>query len=183
LFSYEVMLLWTSDPATAENTYVLVTLLVIGTALHGLMYLPYALQLAYGWTNLCFYVNVIAIVLLAPMLIVMVHYYGAIGAAIVWIVLNSGYVLVDIQIMHRRLLKGEKWRWYREDVGLPLASSLATVSIGYWLLPTGMSPFMMFVYLSTVLLATFLITAMVAPQVQLLLKSYLSRRIMPFFSG
>ena len=39
-------------------------------------------------------------------------------------ILNSGYVLISISFMHRRLLPTEKWRWYLEDVGQPLAVAL-----------------------------------------------------------
>jgi len=175
MFSYEVMLLWTGDPITAENTHWLVSLLVIGNALNGLMNLPYGLQLAYGWTKLAFYTNVVAVLLLVPMLIVMVHYYGAIGAAIVWVTLNTGYVLISFQIMHSRLLKGEQWHWYREDVGLPLTAALATAGLGRWLLPADMAPLTTVIYLAGVSLATLTVTAMVTPQVRLWLRHYFYR--------
>jgi hypothetical protein len=45
-------------------------------------------------------------------------------ATIVWMTLNTSYVLISSQIMHHCLLKEEQWRWYREDVGLPLVSAL-----------------------------------------------------------
>jgi O-antigen/teichoic acid export membrane protein len=172
MFSYEVMLLWTGDPITAKNTHWLVSLLVIGNALNGLMNLPYGLQLAYGWTKLAFYANVVAVLLLVPMLIVMVNYYGAIGAAIVWVTLNTGYVLISLQIMHSRLLKGEQWRWYCEDVGLPLIAALATAGLGRWLLPADMTPLTTVVYLFGVSLATLTVTAMVTPTVRMWLKDY-----------
>jgi len=175
MFSYEVMLLWTGDPITAENTHWLVSLLVIGNALNGLMNLPYGLQLAYGWTKLAFYTNVVAVLLLVPMLIVMVHYYGAIGAAIVWVTLNTGYVLISFQIMHSRLLKGEQWHWYREDVGLPLTAALATAGLGRWLLPANLSLPTTVAYLVGVSLATLTVTAMVTPQVRLWLRHYFYR--------
>ncbi len=177
MFSYEIMLLWTSDSTVAQNTHVLVTLLVIGVAFNGLIHLPYALQLAYGWTSLCFYFNVVTILLLVPLLFFMVHYYQAIGAAIVWVVLNAGYVFFDIMIMHRRLLKGQQWKWYLEDVGQPLVAILVVSGFAYWLFPAGMSPLMTLIYLATVLLATFAFAAMAAPQMRSLLKQYLFCRV------
>ena len=172
VFSYEVMLLWTGNPLTAEHTHWLVSLLVIGNVLNGLMNLPYALQLAHGWTQLAFYSNVVAVLLLVPMLVVMVYYYSAIGAAVVWVTLNTGYVLISLQIMHHRLLKGEQWRWYREDVGLPLVAALATAGLGRWLLPVNMSTSATVVYIVGVSLATLTVTAIVTPQVRVWLKHY-----------
>src|SRR5487761_803537 len=52
VFSRDVLYLWTGDTATAAKVAVPLSILVAGTALNGLMNLPYALQLAHGWTRL-----------------------------------------------------------------------------------------------------------------------------------
>ena len=59
LFSNEILLLWTQDPITADKSHLLVSILICGTAINGIMYFPYALQLAFGWTSLSFFKNVI----------------------------------------------------------------------------------------------------------------------------
>jgi hypothetical protein len=66
----------------------------------------------------------------------MASFYGAVGAAFMWVIFNCGLLLVGIQLMHRRLLKGEQWRWYLEDVGLPLAVSLGAALFCLALAPT-----------------------------------------------
>ena len=103
LFSYEIILLWQQNPTTAQNSYILVSIMVCGTALNGLMYFPYAMQLAFGWTSLSFFKNIIAVILLVPLIIYMAMHYGAAGAASVWIVLNLGYVFFEIPIMHLQI--------------------------------------------------------------------------------
>src|SRR5204863_8279280 len=123
-----LLAIWTQNTVTVANTHILLTLLIIRTALNGLMNLPYALQLAHGSTSLAFYTNLISLIVLIPLLIVATLYYGALGAAAVWVALNSGYVLISLQIMHWRLLEGEKWRWYFQDVGLPLVATLGVIS-------------------------------------------------------
>jgi O-antigen/teichoic acid export membrane protein len=125
LFSHEIMLLWTRSPEAADATRVVVTLFAVGTGLHGLMSVPYALQLAAGWTRLALYANLIAITVLLPAIVVLSARYGAVGAAIVWVALNVGYATIGVGIMHRRLLRGELSRWYVADVGLPLVASVA----------------------------------------------------------
>jgi len=121
LFSKEILLLWTQSSITAEHTHVLVSILILGTAIHCLVSIPYALQLASGWTRLAFLGNVVSVLLLVPLMIALAKWYGAVGAASVWVILNAGYILFVIPLMHRRLLPTEKWRWYFEDVGLPFA--------------------------------------------------------------
>lgn len=123
-FSKTILELWTHNPDIVAHSFLLVSLLVAGNALNGLMHVPYALQLAYGWTKLAFYQNVVAVLVLVPAIYAATLRWGAVGAAGVWIVLNTGYLLISVQVMHRRLLKAEKWRWYLNDVGAPLLPSL-----------------------------------------------------------
>lgn len=130
MFAKEILTIWMQNPVAVSNTHLLVSLLIIGTALNGLMHLPYGLQLAHGWTSLAFYTNLISVIVLVPLLIVSTVNFGAMGAAAVWITLNSSYVLIQLQIMHRRLLIGEQWRWYIQDVGLPMAAALVVVGLG-----------------------------------------------------
>lgn len=130
LFAAEALLVWTGNPATAANTGMIMSLLVAGTALNGLMTPPYALQLAHGWTRLTLWVNLVAVLLLVPFIVLLVGRYGAVGAAAVWPVLNLGYIAADILLMHRRILPGEQWRWYGVDTGLPLAAALAVALLG-----------------------------------------------------
>jgi O-antigen/teichoic acid export membrane protein len=127
IFSKDVLLLWTGSPEIAEKTYLLVSILTISTSLHSLMNVPYALQLAYGWTKLAFYINVVAIGLLIPLMLSLTSYYSAVGAAVVWIILTSGYILIGIPLMHSRLLKREMFKWYYQDVAKPL---IAAISVG-----------------------------------------------------
>jgi hypothetical protein len=123
---------------------------VIGTALNGLMCLPLALQLAYGWTKLAFHINVVAGLIIAPSIILMASLYGGVGAAFIFVTLNGGFALVGIQLMHGRLLKGEQWRWMIEDVGLPLVVSLAAGLFCLLLAPTNVPRFQLLIVLTGV---------------------------------
>ena len=129
-FSKEILEIWSSSAEIVTHTYLIVSLLVVGNALNGLMHLPYALQLANGWTRLAFYSNMVAVLVLVPIITISVTYWGPVGAAGAWILLNSGYLLISVQVMHRRLLTTEKWRWYSYDVGMPLLIVLLIVGVG-----------------------------------------------------
>lgn len=159
LFSSEILILWTGDSVTVANTHSIVSILIIGTALNGLMNIPYGLQLAHAWTNLALYTNIIASIILVPMIYFLANRYGAVGAASAWIILNAGYVLICIQIMHFRLLKGEQWRWYLNDVGMPLLSALIIATFWRLLIPSEMSKVAMFIYLAGVSTTTLIGTA------------------------
>lgn len=174
MFSYEILLIWTQNPVTAEKCHLLVSILICGTALNGLMTIPYGLQVAHGWTRLTLYVNLTAVILLVPLLIYMTTHFGAIGAASVWVILNGGYVLITIHFMHRRLLPREKWRWYWQDISLPLVASLIIVGLGRLLVGDQISQIMTILYLSIVSISTLVITAITTPSTRTWLFSKIS---------
>ncbi len=126
LFSDTVMLAWTDSSDLSNSAAGILSLLAIGNLLNALMYVPYHLQLAYGWTKLAIYTNVVAVTLLVPALAFVVPRYGAIGAGAIWVCLNAVYLTFNINVMHRHLLKSEMWRWYGTDVLLPLAVGTLT---------------------------------------------------------
>ena len=107
-----------------------------GTAFNGLLHGPHALQLAYGWTKLCLVKSVVAVILMVPLMVVLIRHFGAMGAAASWVALNIAVVLVeDTGGVRRRLLKGEMWRWYWQDLGVPLATACLLAGVGRLLIP------------------------------------------------
>jgi len=183
-FSYDILLIWTQNQSTAENAYLLTSILTCAMVLSGSMYIPYALQLAYGWTRLTIYVNLIAIILLTPLMILMTSQYGAVGGASVHLILNSGYFLIAIYFMHRRLLPHEKWRWYWEDVGVPLVAAVLTAGMGRLLIGSQTSRFMMMFGLIIVSIFTLGVTAMATPTTRTWILSKVPlRRINQVYSG
>jgi O-antigen/teichoic acid export membrane protein len=159
MFSYEIMLIWTQNQVTAEKSHALVSILICGTALNGLMNIPYGLQLAHGWTRLALSANLIAIIMLAPMIVFMTFHYGALGGASVWVILNCGYVFISIHFMHKRLLLREKWNWYWHDVSLPLIASLLIPGLGRIFISGHTSQFMTIIYIIIISVSTLAITA------------------------
>ena len=137
-FPREVLWLWQRDQAVADNTYLLLALLTAGGALNSLLFVPYALQLAYGWTKLNLYALTAAVFLSVPMIVLLANKYGAVGAAAVWIIFNTSFILILIPIMHRRLLPDEKWAWYLDDVIKPIAAVVIAAALcRYFFVETG----------------------------------------------
>lgn len=139
VFADRILLLWTGDPAMTKAVSLLVALLTAGYLLNGIMTAPYLLQLAHGWTSLSLKINCVAVALLVPMLFWVVPRYGAVGAAVLWLGLNVGFVLIGAQFMFRRLIPTERWSWYRNDIGIPLATAFGAAVLFRALLPTGLS--------------------------------------------
>lgn len=129
LFGREILGLWTRSSSLVDSAYPLVVLLALGSLVNGLMTIPYYLQLAAGWTSLLVRVNLLALALVMPVLLLVVPAYGAIGAGWVWLGLNAALMAVLVPCMHRRLLPGEEWRWLVRGVGFPLLAGAAVAAM------------------------------------------------------
>lgn len=128
-FARPLLHLWTGNAGLAAATAPVMVLLTAGTALHAVMYFPYALQLAYGMPRLTMTINAVMIGLLVPMMVALTLVHGEIGAAGAWLLLHVCYLLFGTYMTHRRLLRGHGKRWLLRDVGLPLIASLVVAAI------------------------------------------------------
>ncbi|OTE95254.1 polysaccharide biosynthesis protein [Crenothrix sp. D3] len=138
-FGKNLLLLWTGNALLVENVAPLLALMALGTMLNGFMHIPYMLTLAYGWTKFSVYSNTVAVVLLVPSMIWATLNYGVMGAAWIWVILNSGYVLISVHFLYRRLLTTEKWRWYGKDILIPSFTVLCTGGFCVFIFPEGLS--------------------------------------------
>jgi len=129
IFAPEALSAWLGNPTQVQATIWLVRILAAGTAINGLLNLPYALMLATGWTRLLLATNVIALIALIPLILFLVASFGMGGAATAWFAYNLSIALAVIPLMHRRLLVGQAMRWYTRDVGPPLIGALCGAGI------------------------------------------------------
>lgn len=128
-FAAPFLQLWTGNAGLAVATAPVVVLLTAGTALHAVMYFPYALQIAYGLPRLAMTINAVMIALLVPLIVALTLAHREIGAAGAWLSLHVFYLLFGTWMTHRHLLRGYGRRWLFRDVGIPLAASLAVAAI------------------------------------------------------
>lgn len=132
IFGYELVLVWTGNPAIASSVAPVIALLAMGSGLHGAMYFPYALQLAYGVTRLPLTNNIILMMVFLPLIIYFALTYGALGGALAWLVLHVMYMLLGTFLTHRRLLRGVGVGWLLQDIGIPLMLTLLVGVLGYF---------------------------------------------------
>lgn len=138
-FGKNLLVLWTGNAGLSDNVAPLLVLLALGVMLNGLMHVPYMLILAYGWSGFAVRMNIVAVSVLMPAILWVTPRYGAIGAAWIWVALNAGYVIIGMHFIHRRLLPGEKWRWYGTDLGAPLVAAVFSAWVFRYLRPEAVS--------------------------------------------
>lgn len=132
IFSEEIVAIWTGDRNLAVSVAPVIALLAAGSALHGVMYFPYALQLANGLTKLPLKINLILMIFQVPLVIIFANRFGAVGGAAAWLLLHSAYLLVGTLLTHQKLLRGHAVSWLLKEVGIPFCFTLASgLLLGY----------------------------------------------------
>jgi O-antigen/teichoic acid export membrane protein len=121
-FAKPLIFAWTGSEHIAESTAPIAALLIIGNTFACAGTLPYAAQLAYGWTSLALWSGLAYVPVTTVLMVVLTKHYGGEGAAVVWALITGSYFVTQIPIMFRKILKGQARRWYVNDVGIPLVT-------------------------------------------------------------
>ena len=165
-FSNELLLIWLQKPVIADAVAPIVSILVIGTLINGIMHIPYGLQLAAGWNSLALRFGIISVIIFGILLLVMTKYYGVLGAAMAWPIQQALYLIFTVPLMHRRLLPNEQWRWYWDDVCFPLILATAPVALAWKLKPDALGMVMTLLYLLTTYIASLATVLMGLPAIR-----------------
>jgi len=124
-YSHDILALWLgSGRVGLEAAEHYVPWIALGTMFNILMMLPFNLQLAHGWTSLSVVKNLFILPIFLAVLWWGIPHWGPIVGAAAWLSINATYYLVEVPLMHRRLLRGSMWHWWLLDTGLPCLGSL-----------------------------------------------------------
>ena len=170
-FSAEVLLLWTQNPLLVENAHLITSVLVLAKALESLQFLPGSLQTAHGmgWIKFGIYLSLASLLVLVPAIYYATTNFGLLGAAATMLVFHAIITPIMIHVQHRRLLIGEKLRWYVEDVFMPFAAAIVAALVLSWALHSyngQVAQPILFIYLGGASAITLLAAAMATPYVR-----------------
>ncbi len=175
IYSSEVIYVWSGQYSLAENTGSILAILIVGNFLNVLMYLPYHMQLANGWTTLAFKTNLVAVCLLGPAILIVVPKYGVVSAALIWCLLNAFYVFIVIQIMHKKLLKTEMIKWYVQDVFNPLIGPITICLLARLFIPNFDGRLAWFGFFIVVGIISFLSSILFSNNLKVIVSDYFTR--------
>jgi O-antigen/teichoic acid export membrane protein len=149
-FSEQILSIWTHDSRLSAQAAPILSLLIFGNLINGIMLVPYQAQLAYEWTSLSIKLNIFALLILLPALIIIIPRFGAVGAALVWILLNFFYLFFGANLMYRRILASEKFAWYRYGVFQPIILGSLFILLCKYMFPIPVDDFLItFFYLAS----------------------------------
>jgi O-antigen/teichoic acid export membrane protein len=174
LYSSEVLSAWTGSREVVEHSHGILSLLIVAATLAALNRVPFALQLAHGWTGLAFRINLLAIVIGLPLMIIAAKWGDPASVALIVVLVNAAYTVCNLTVMHRALLSGDRARWYVEDVGYPLAVALLIAGAGRWLFPATLSRPLTVAALAAVASATLLASLFTAAPIREWVRRWMS---------
>jgi O-antigen/teichoic acid export membrane protein len=134
VFGRPLLEVWlgTASPVIGPMLTIL-PLIALGSLLNGFVMPCYLMQLAAGWTRLSIITNIVTVCLFIPAVLISVRHFGMVAGAACWVLVNLGYVFVQVPLAHRRILRGEFQAWLARDVLLPAAISAAIFLPAWWL--------------------------------------------------
>lgn len=175
-FSSSILLLWTQNFQLVSNSAVVFSLLIIGNALNGLIALPYALQLACGWTRLALYQNLLLVVFFAPAVYFSSAQWGGVGAAGAWVVMNFAAMVFGIQVMHARLVRREKLYWHINSVVVPITAGALTCTAVAFIFSGSETTTMLFLKVFLASVASVIAVAFSLPRIRFFLIKAIFRK-------
>lgn len=132
-FPTDVLWLWTRNAELTANASGALSILAGGMMLNSMMSVPFSLQLAAGLTMLPLMTNGIALVIMAPLILVLTRSHGLAGAASAWLIGNCLYYVIVPPFMFRRVLRGHLYTWLTRDTLPFLASGIGTFGAARYL--------------------------------------------------
>jgi len=141
-FAEDIFYVWMGN----KDQTVIMTfrILIIGIMCSGLGWLPAAFQQAQGWTSLHVKMIFGAIIIGTPLMILAIKNFGVVGGATVWLIHGILEITLGLWLMHRKVLKGELYNWYRSVFIPPLIFALPIVYISFLVKPNNLNKFEIF---------------------------------------
>ena len=138
VFSKEILTLWIKDPIVVENSYLVMSFLVFGTMLNGIVCVPANSASAFGWPQLILYTGIVQAIAFIPLIILFVNWFQSVGAAVAWVLLNASFIFFTVPMFFRKYFSNEKRSWYVYDILLPMiaAFSICICSVNFIPQPT-----------------------------------------------
>ncbi len=129
LFPVELLYIWTGNHATAIWGGPILFWYVLGNGCVTISAFQFYLQYAYGNLRLHVIYNTFLAVIWVPLIIWTTFHYGAMGAAILWFVMNVISFCIWTPIIHRQYAPGIHYSWLFKDLLPILLSTIITLLI------------------------------------------------------
>lgn len=101
--------IWTSNRQLAIESSPFIPFLALGVSMLSLQIIPYYISLANGYTKYNNYIGIISIIITLPGYWIMTKYFGALGASIVWGVVQTITTPFYIYLVNKKFINSESF--------------------------------------------------------------------------
>ncbi len=132
----QVLWLWTKDRALAHQVAPLLRILIVGTTLNALIMPVHLLLLAHNKVRFMFYFHLSTLIVMVPLTILLVKYYGVFGGAIAISFLYLANIFFQALLIFRKIRMRELGlRWYTRDILQTLipVAIIALLATRFWI--------------------------------------------------
>ena len=125
LFSKDLLWIWTGDMVIAENTYILIPIISFSYSMLALQVIPFHIALANGYTKLNNLIGLLSLIITIPGYFFAIRIYGAIGAAVVFCIVQTLTTIIYIYFINKKFIKVNIFKEiYFKHLFLPIVLSL-----------------------------------------------------------
>ncbi len=162
-FSKELIWIWTGDIKLAENVYIYLPILAFSFSMLALQIIPYNISIANGYTKLNNILGLFSLIITLPGYWFATKNYGAIGAAVIFCVVQFIIAIIYTYIINQKFLKVKnKSSLYIKGMLFPLMISASVVFIlNFISLPLFNNRLVSFIWIGFVSLITLCVTIIV----------------------
>ncbi len=164
IFSTEILSIWSKNQELVDQLSELLSIMVIGTMLNVLALMPLGLQLSNKWTSLTTKFNLVLLLIHIPILYFFMPLYGLKVVTLSWLGLNFTYITIYSFLMHKRLLQGEFFYWFKSCFLIPFVISLIWIASLKYLIVNYTPNSVGIIAMTMIYLAAFLLCIFVLPQ-------------------
>ena len=129
VFPFEAIFAWSGNRELASQVAPILRVLAAGMMLNSIMQVPYFATLARGRTGLPVKMNVVAVLVVLPALLIVVPRYGALGAGWIWLLNNFTQLIIGTPLLHRYFIPGQYKTWAWRDTVPIVACGLAIAEL------------------------------------------------------
>lgn len=132
-FNKEIINIWMPRQTIPTYVFPVIKMLAIGSLFLTLQLMPFYLSLANGNTKTNIKLGLFMLIFMAPLTYFLTYFFGLIGAAIPWMILNFTAFLYLGYVLNKKYNNGIIFHWFININLIPVILSLSLFLIAYYI--------------------------------------------------
>jgi O-antigen/teichoic acid export membrane protein len=147
-FGKPIVWIWTGNAKLAENVNLFIPFVAFSAAMTAIATMPYSICIANGYTKLNNVLGILSLIITLPFYWVAIKYYGAIGAACVFCIIQTTITMVYVYFVNKKFIHVKNIsNIYLTQIALPLFITLFISFIFSFIMPNEIAKYKFYSFL------------------------------------